>query len=595
MELIYFWIQNFKILQNTGFDLSGKFQVDFQPELKNCAIKVNDSLPDDFFKGVDNTICIVGKNGSGKTTLLQAIVNMFNSDKNLELGKSFILYKRSGRIFYKGDFDFKEYKFTVNGEQVHVEKDRESQCKIIYYSPVYNPEPFKSSVVAKKKYFRDVSNSSISLSSVTNQKMDLTFQYEAMNYEPLKSDSDRTHFYKLSLKRTSKREIYSKVEFLVHKWISLKERRRDDIILFQSAIFYPLSRLHDGSSDSLIREATQEIAYRISSMLEEHDPLDTYILKTWFNYDNKISISSNIYFFEYVFNFQKNPKLPKHIQSESFAKKIDLFRKRIDECEALVGKIESRLKGSDLRLSYPIKLDSRHINVAVGILEELNGARRLSSSVFHLSWDGISSGEFAKINMFSRILRAYKELEISKVDDEIILMIDEGDIFLHPEWQRNLLKDLFRFIKSLDRGSKTQLLLTTHSPIVISDVPKQNVIFMGQKKDESLLHREVITETFASNIHELYWKGFFTSVAVGAFAKEHLDEVVSLISSKKALSEKDQIYCRKIIDLIGEKPVQQSLQNIFYKNHLMKEEKIIFLEKQIESLKQAINQVKKEE
>ena len=64
--------------------------------------------------------------------------------------------------------------------------------------------------------------------------------------------------------------------------------------------------------------------------------------------------------------------------------------------------------------------------------------------------------------------------------NEYLLFLDEPDNTLHPEWQKKFLNELFNIIKKLDK--KIHIVITTHSPFLLSDIPKENVIFL--EKDE---------------------------------------------------------------------------------------------------------------
>ena len=88
-------------------------------------------------------------------------------------------------------------------------------------------------------------------------------------------------------------------------------------------------------------------------------------------------------------------------------------------------------------------------------------------------------------------------------EENVVLLLDEIVVSLHPEWQRNIINELLKFIQYAFTGSNVQVIMTTHSPIMLSDIPKQNVVYLSsneleEKKDQP--------ETFGSNIFKLYNK-----------------------------------------------------------------------------------------
>ncbi len=52
---------------------------------------------------------------------------------------------------------------------------------------------------------------------------------------------------------------------------------------------------------------------------------------------------------------------------------------------------------------------------------------------------------------------------------------------MHPEWSRILLSEVMNFLNRLEEGyERYQIIITSHSPFVISDLPKENVIALDK-------------------------------------------------------------------------------------------------------------------
>src|SRR5690606_27121633 len=101
----------------------------------------------------------------------------------------------------------------------------------------------------------------------------------------------------------------------------------------------------------------------------------------------------------------------------------------------------------------------------------------------------LSSGEQNFLNFFARFYWAKNEIleaetsEYGIKGERVVIFIDEGEIALHPEWQRQFFKLVTKFISELFKDREIQLIFTTHSPFVLSDIPKDNVIFMKRNED----------------------------------------------------------------------------------------------------------------
>lgn len=177
---------------------------------------------------------------------------------------------------------------------------------------------------------------------------------------------------------------------------------------------------------------------------------------------------------------------------------------------------------------------------------------------------GVSSGERALLNYMSRLYFA------SQINDfipnsgfvwneSVLLLIDEIDLYLHPEWQRQILNDFLTAIQEYFPHSYFQIIITSHSPIVLSDIPHENSIFL-RKDDGKIVQDKHTVQTFGANIHTLYRDAFFIKdgVAIGAYAKDKINDWITEFKNN-TISEDEM---RKKIALIGEPIIQRRLEQI---------------------------------
>lgn len=201
-----------------------------------------------------------------------------------------------------------------------------------------------------------------------------------------------------------------------------------------------------------------------------------------------------------------------------------------------------------------------------------------------------SSGELALLILYSRLFHINKDIE-NRNDIDIFILIDEGETGFHPEWQREYVHNLITILPKIFEGKKLQIILTSHSPFVISDLPKENVIFLDTYKEESKDKKEGEEEyikgdievknglqktgnckvvkgiekeqTFGANIHTLLSDGFFMEGGLmGEFANNKIKEVINWIKDKRE-DKKEEI--QKIIKMIGEDVLRMSLSEYFMK------------------------------
>jgi len=118
----------------------------------------------------------------------------------------------------------------------------------------------------------------------------------------------------------------------------------------------------------------------------------------------------------------------------------------------------------------------------------------------------------------------------------INIIIDEPEISLHLEWQRKFIYYLLDWINLIFWGNrKINLYIATHSPFIISDLEKNDVIFLHRDyknktyvksfdeiKNESNL---IIDNTFIANIPELIRWPFFLDDVYWELGKEFINNI----------------------------------------------------------------------
>lgn len=174
--------------------------------------------------------------------------------------------------------------------------------------------------------------------------------------------------------------------------------------------------------------------------------------------------------------------------------------------------------------------------------------------LFKFKWRNMSSGEFAILNLLSSINKCNLN---SDKNYNLILFIDEGDLYLHPQWQKQFLYILIKALEELLEFKKVYIFLTTHSPFLVSDLPKENILFLNSVKDTDYN----IENTFAANINELLATKFFIQDGlIGKFAKEKVNNLYNEIINEFNINKIDDYKNR--IDIIGEPLVKVELVKV---------------------------------
>lgn len=192
----------------------------------------------------------------------------------------------------------------------------------------------------------------------------------------------------------------------------------------------------------------------------------------------------------------------------------------------------------------------------------------------------LSSGERALLNLFSwlNFLPKYKKIRyggLGGLHDNVLVLIDELDLYCHPAWQQKLIYYLLNELKLQFKGKNVQLIFTTHSPIVLSDIPKDNTIYLKQSENRKMLidKPENHCETFGANIYKLFNDAFFLdkSGQVGEFAKIKIMGIINKLwndkENEKREIENDEFDKLKYqIQKIGDNILREKLLDMLFES-----------------------------
>ena len=104
-------------------------------------------------------------------------------------------------------------------------------------------------------------------------------------------------------------------------------------------------------------------------------------------------------------------------------------------------------------------------------------------------------------------------------------------------------------------------IFTSHSPFLLSDLPKENIIFL--EKGKQVYPFKDGKQTFGANIHTLLSHGFFMKDGLmGEFAKSKIDDVIKYLNNDKKNTITTDKDAQNIINIIGEPIIKRELQRM---------------------------------
>ena len=534
MELLYIYIGDDKRnIKECEYNFSPNYKFSYNPQLQTFYMQRCDSLYNGWFgQNIVNITAVVGKNGSGKINLLDCIIKALCGQ-----GGGFIFYKHNDCIYSNIPKQFSKYKFTF--EVIQFErfgspldsslKEYINDTFVIFYSPSIDRNLSNGSSHYSK--FEDISNSYIlrqSLSRLTQEP-----EYARMSEVDIMQTND---LFKILLLF-----IYShkQKQHTVFETIKLPDYFELKLLYFSDTEpQHPTYKsLVQNLSNKGFKNRLKKFILTQIFLSEQHFP------KEW---DDKTTFEDVLLYLNNGEDYRPNIFDILCILYDSGDIKytegrLGGLRKGYHEFSCSI-RIESITQAFITALYCYYNYIPMTPYASFGTMEQ-----NVSNAQIVINL-GVSSGERAIYTLVSRLMGVIfnKQGELhhavinniihdNKFDGKtIIILLDEPDLQLHPEWQQKFISLLLNLLYVYFPKVKFQIILTTHSPILLSDIPSKNVIFINKNPDgTSKVCSELnIKETFAANIHTLYNNSFFLDgIPIGEFAKHKIEEIYARIES----------------------------------------------------------------
>lgn len=209
----------------------------------------------------------------------------------------------------------------------------------------------------------------------------------------------------------------------------------------------------------------------------------------------------------------------------------------------------------------------------------------------------LSSGERQYLFTFSALLYHVFNIKMTPVNRPHYrlanLMLDEVEICFHPEYQRTLVYRLIELLRQfrLNYRFSINIILTTHSPFILSDIPKSNVLYLENGKS---VGETIYKDTFGANVNDILHQSFFLKKGfMGEFARDKIQSVIDFFNSKNSSKWTKESSLEFIEKVVSEPILQRQLRSLYEKRYDLRDNKIEKLESEIERLKQKLKDLKK--
>lgn len=602
MDLVFVWVDKIRNLENLCLNFSNEFVFSYNRAENIIDKEVNQEVYINKFYGeaISSLTAVIGQNGVGKSTLFHLIRLISNDIKITFLEDSVKKGSSVSEISYVAIFKIGElFYYFKNGTNdkikcVFSELGRRQKNHVDNFNCFYYANFFDYSSTFSLRHTIDVSTTALVNDSYL-QIRDKTIENEDHIYE-----ASLSYLYKTN-------EIFSQLQFVAifdkHLPFELPSTLAIRLLIKDHPIENDLNE--DEDNDEYLEETkyyeenkkylqaiaiVDKITMKYRGKLSNNSSTDEKIkyIKTKIQQailsnllqDNVFHSPGVVGYYELNFDITAYYNLRKVSATKNLDKLfVDLLDLIITGYEDYIGRlflkwVEDLVGLIDVHKHYNIEEDTMYINLAeINIDSFLKLIGSFSKFQFQprfidFFWEGISSGENALITIFSRFF-TYRS-SFSNSNSSLLLILDECEINFHPAWQRKLVYFLTTIFPLIFSSAKIQFFISSHSPLILSDIPKSDIIFLQKTSDGkiSISHLSDKKQTFAANIHTLLSDAFFMDEGtIGEIAKEKINWLIDNLSKRYIDFEKNFPLIESLVEIIGEPVIKSKLISMINEKH----------------------------
>ena len=561
MKLIALVIKQYdKLFKNQIFNFSDEYKVDFNFETNELKIDKNLDYIENFYgESIYNISPIVGINGTGKTTILNIISShspyKYEQDTDNQYLFLFELGKQEDRV-----------RFNISSNNLFVDTDG-NQNRSFNYILEDNYEPQKILYVN----LINKGGGTIGYHTTLNQEGLAMFidSYLWLSDRKIISSvlscSLEIDPYGLKDYSNSIPRGINAIGFLIYKSIHNIFYEEDEFIkklLSESLLSKCEKYLKEDVSD--YEDSGFNLLLEIVKELDQNEVKEE---------DNKLKDGTGKVRKEYVESIIDIVKIFKEIRENGSLIDNDsssILLKYSNTNRRLFEDLNDRL------LQYT-KLKGLMRDLCYDLNKSFNNYDLLKETPdYHMS-----TGEGNLIEIFSQLYTYLYMYEESSGD--IILLVDELESGMHLEWSRRLIKilidNLSEILEDEGKGRKIQLIFTTHSPYMLSDIKPGNVIMIEKNQEKGYSEGKILQNTFAKNIQEIMKENLIDNI-YGDFALAKINSMIERLNGEEE-QEGNEEELLKEIHLISEPILRNKLLEMYDKKYNTSE---FSIEKQLQKL-----------
>lgn len=595
MDIIFLWDSDLNH-NDTGIMLSGKYFITYDWKIRELCIKRNDSYVAGFWgKHIQDCFAIVGDNGAGKTMLVNCIMECIREIKtDLRPRRTFLMVgedEKDGTLWI--------YSAKIARVEVTAQKGVEYRmCPFgdshKFYLREYEVAYFHN-VLSRHDYFaKSRCKYDFALGTMMSQHHGKTYEmhYDRIEKDVVKNYYDKelfriiTFLYdeefqdKLHMEFPMPKRIYIRIadenfneKYIIKETKELEEYKNDiewekDVESFKRNV----DKIAKISQEKWASHTVKNLilnCYKDLCIPQSSPSYNMVSPQVFFEACDFLEDTKAAEIDLYKCAFEIIEKLLHDLTKEIHKERVNRVKEFILWLKENRGKIRKFERKMMRQLDIEV---NQYTKAFMAELITLYSEMNFEFPFYDFAFD-VSTGEFDFLTVFSNLYsmaggnnserNVYDYPKLEEETKSILLIFDEADISMHPKWQRMYMKWLTDFCGQIFGNRDIKIIVTTHSPIMLSDFPPNSILYLERERGGKVSYIQKEKKTFGCNVHSLYLDAFFLEEegTMGAFAEQKINEIAEMLLRKSGrIKDDDYERTRKMIDYIGEGLIRKKLE-----------------------------------
>lgn len=564
-HICYIYIYDYRCLKDVDLVIDSRYEYSLDRESMQLNIAPSSTpLPENFWgSGIWSLTGIFGENGAGKTTSIRFLLDAVVEGNGIHDVPGVVVYENNGELYVYHNKDYENDKKLY----IHCEDDVKvkihSKAKLpsietFFYMGHFSPEFSYSDLCT------------VGLKGLYNASEGFRLREDLEKFANM-SDPYLTKPISTYLVSHISQNNYRICRFLIN------EIFREQFKGFSLPRYIFISPNRGGQDNLRFNQMIKEKSAPVKNYLDPHPhgaiPTRNQYLSMFLHFNLLNAYTDNPFFEggekvikEWYNRVDTNGDVL--AQFKAFAENYDeKVRDILLTIHEVISRVNELCNYNEDISGFYLDVESEKEKVEKLMKDILSADFYLTSRFFDMYYSNnvntssntLSSGEQAMLNLFSRIYDAieFQPQKFANIKSPTLLLLDEAELGFHPEWQLQYVQTLAEFVRSLMvvAGTNYQIVITSHSPMLQSDIPVSCCNYLERDKDGITKNTRMSQpQTFASNVFELYRHSFFLRDGlIGSFAMHRIEKM-----QQRILNPDDKEVDKEIL-FVGDPHIRQYL------------------------------------